>query len=643
MSEPGNAAERKGANFIEQAILDDLAAGKNDGRLCFRFPPEPNGFLHIGHAKAICLNFGLSQKFNAPVNLRLDDTNPAKEDVKYVEAIKRDINWLGFEWSAELYASDYFEELYDMACRLIKKGKAFVCEVSPEEMSRCRGSTTEPGINSPYRDRSVEENLDLFARMRAGEFPDGSRTLRAKIDMAHPNFNMRDPVMYRIQRMHHYRTGDAWVIYPTYDYAHGQSDSIEKISHSLCSLEFEHHRPLYEWYIRELGIFPSRQIEFARLNLTSTVMSKRYLLKLVESKSVSGWDDPRMPTLSGMRRRGYTPEAIRSFCESIGITKFNAVHDYSVLERHVRDDLNKRCGRVMAVLEPLKLVIENLSESRDIEAPNNPEDLSAGSRMIPFGPELWIEREDFEVEPPPGYFRLYPGAKVRLRHAGIVECTGFTSDESGGVTAVRARLVDEDKAKGTIHWVAAHSALPIEVRLFEPLLDESADPELDFMERLNPSSRRAIKAWLEPSLAEAKAGDRWQFERNGYFSVDPDSRPGALVFNRTVTLKEGFKKAPESNAKPKGPSKKPEAKPTKEKSSEKRPRSSGPKESPMDVAKRLAQSGFTAADFGREVPAIGEQGAPHFLARLVQDGSLVTRDESGILTYFGVGRFGSGA
>jgi len=546
-------------DFVREAIIEDLRSGRYD-RVHTRFPPEPNGYLHIGHAKSICLNFGIAQEFGGKCNLRFDDTNPTKEDVEYVEAIKEDIHWLGFDWEDRCYyASDYFEQLYEWAEELIKKGKAYVCDLSPDEVREYRGTLTEPGRESPYRNRSVEENLDLFRRMRAGEFPDGSRTLRAKIDMAHPNVNMRDPVMYRIIRATHHRTGDKWCIYPTYDWAHGQSDSIEGITHSICTLEFEIHRPLYDWFIRELGIFAPRQIEFARLNLTYTVMSKRRLLQLVQEGFVRGWDDPRMPTICGLRRRGYTPAAIRDFCQRIGVSKYDGVVDIGLLEHCIREDLNKHAPRVMAVLRPLKLVIDNYPDGQIeyLEAVNNPEDPSMGTRQVPFSKVLYIEQDDFREVPPPKYYRLAPGREVRLRWGYFVRCTDVVKDpQTGEVVEVHCtydpetrggNAPDGRKVKATIHWVSAADCIEAEVRLYDYLFtkpDPDDVPEgLDWRANLNPNSLEVItNAKLERSLAGASVGSRYQFERLGYFCVDPDSTPDKLVFNRTVTLKDTWAK-----------------------------------------------------------------------------------------------------
>ncbi len=545
---------KTGRHFIEEAIDADLAAGRFD-HVHTRFPPEPNGRLHIGHAKAISIDFGMAQKYGGKCNLRFDDTNPTKEETEYVDAIKEDIRWLGYDWEdREYYASGYFEQLYQWAIQLIKAGKAYVDDLDADKVREYRGTLTQPGRESPHRGRSNDENLDLFERMRAGEFPDGSRTLRAKIDMASPNLNMRDPVMYRIMRAHHHRTCDKWCIYPTYDYAHGQSDSLEGITHSLCSLEFEDHRPLYEWFIRELGIFPSRQIEFARLNLTYTVMSKRRLLDMVEQGVVRDWDDPRMPTLSGMRRRGFPPEAIREFLKRVGVAKADTVIDYELLEHCVREDLNKRVSRVMAVLRPLKVVIENYAEGQteEFDAVNNPEDAGAGTRKVPFSRVLYIEQDDFREVPPPKYFRLTPGREVRLRAAYFIKCTSVVKDQTGAVTELRCTYdpatrggdaPDGRKVKATIHWVSAAHAVDAEVRLYDHLFlkpDPDDAPEgMDWKSNLNPKSLETLTGCkLEPSLAGAKSGDRFQFERLGYFCADPDSNPGRPVFNRTTTLRD---------------------------------------------------------------------------------------------------------
>jgi glutaminyl-tRNA synthetase len=557
MAEPESA---RPSHFIREAVHADLRAGRLGGRVVTRFPPEPNGYLHIGHAKAICLDFGLAQEFGGRCHLRFDDTNPTKESQEYVDAITRDVRWLGFDWGEHLYyASDYFEQLHDWAVQLIGAGRAYVDELSAEEIRDYRGTLTEPGRASPYRDRAVEESLDLFARMRAGEFPDGSKTLRAKIDMASGNINLRDPVMYRIRRATHHRTGDAWCIYPMYDWAHGQSDSIEGVTHSLCTLEYEDHRPLYEWYLNELGIYAPRQIEFARLNLSHTVMSKRKLLALVENGMVSGWDDPRMPTLAGLRRRGYTPESIRDFCERIGIAKADNLIELALLEHCVREDLNRRAERRMAVLQPLRLVLENYPEGRVewLEAVNNPEDPSAGTRTVPFSRVLHIEQDDFRDPPPPKYFRLSPGAEVRLRYAYVIRCTGVSRDADGRVTEVRATYdpatrggdVQGRRVKGTIHWVSAAHAVAAEVRLYDTLFTKPRpDDEDDWMTALNPASLEVLRgAQVEPALAGAPPESRFQFERQGYFCVDTrDSRPGAPVFNRTVGLRDTWAKIEKS-------------------------------------------------------------------------------------------------
>jgi len=546
------------SNFIRDIIVEDLKANKFNGRVQTRFPPEPNGYLHIGHAKAICIDFGLADEFGGHTNLRFDDTNPEKEETEYVESIKADVNWLGFQWDGLFYASDYFDQLYEWAIKLIKDGKAYVDDLTAEEIRKHRGTLTEPGRDSPYRNRSVEENLDLFERMRAGEFPDGSRTLRAKIDMASPNLNLRDPVMYRILHAKHHRTGNKWCIYPMYDYAHGQSDSIERVTHSLCTLEFEDHRPLYNWFIQQLGIFPSRQIEFDRLNLTYTLLSKRKLLQLVQEKRVRGWDDPRMPTLGGIRRRGYTPEAIRNFVASIGVSKTTGSIELAMLEHFVREDLNQRAPRVMAVLRPLKVVIDNYPKNlvEEMDAVNNPEDASAGARKVPFARVLYIEQDDFREDPPKGYFRLSPGREVRLRYGYLVTCTSVVKNEKGEVIEVHCtydpatrggNTPDGRKVKGTIHWVSASHAVDAEVRIYENLFSKENPNEVeegqDFTANLNPNSLEVItNAKLEPSLANATVDGRYQFERLGYFCVDPDSKPGRRVFNRTVALKDTWAK-----------------------------------------------------------------------------------------------------
>ncbi len=548
------------SNFIRDIILEDLKTNKFGGRVQTRFPPEPNGYLHIGHAKSICLNFGLAAEFGGKTNLRFDDTNPEKEEQEYVDSIITDVRWLGFDWEDRLfYASDYFDQLHAWAVQLINAGKAYVCDLSAEEVRQYRGTLNEPGKESPYRNRSVEDNLELFGKMRAGEFPDGSRTLRAKIDMASPNLNMRDPVMYRILHAEHHRTGDKWCIYPMYDFAHGQSDSIEKITHSICTLEFEDHRPLYNWFIQQLAIFPSQQIEFDRLNITYTLLSKRKLLQLVQDGHVRGWDDPRMPTLSGLRRRGYTPEAIRNFCAAIGASKTNGTIELAMLEHFLREDLNKRAPRVMVVLRPLRVVIDNYPEGQveELEALNNPEDPAAGTRRVPFSRELYIERDDFRETPPKKFFRLSPGQEVRLRAGYFITCTSVVRDEkSGEVVEVHCtydpatrsgNAPDGRKVKATIHWVSARHAIEAEVRLYESLFikeDPNDVPEgQEFTANLNPNSLETLTAVkLEPSLASAKPGDRYQFERLGYFCVDPDSTLQKLVFNRTVQLRDTWAK-----------------------------------------------------------------------------------------------------
>ncbi len=552
-----NAEVSRTPNFIRDIVAQDVAAGKFGGRVVTRFPPEPNGYLHIGHAKAICLDFGIAAEFGGRCHLRFDDTNPTKEEAEYVEAIIEDVRWLGFDWGEHLYfASDYFEQLYEWAVELIKKGLAYVDDLSPDEIREYRGTLTEPGRESPYRNRPVEENLDLFARMRAGEFEEGTKTLRAKIDMASPNLNLRDPVMYRIRKTSHYRTGNTWCIYPTYDWAHGQSDSIEGITHSLCTLEYEDHRPLYDWFLDALGIHHPRQIEFARLNLSHTVLSKRKLIQLVNEGHVTGWDDPRMPTLAGMCRRGYTPEAIRDFCERIGVTKADNLVDIALLEHCVRDDLNRRAPRVMGVLRPLKVVIENYPEGQVewMEAINNPEDPSMGTRRVPFSRELWIERDDFREVPPPKYYRLSPGSEVRLRYAYFIKCVGVVKDErTGEVLEVRCTYdpatrggdaPDGRKVKSTIHWVSVPHALQAEVRLYDHLfLTPRPDEDEDWKASLNPNSlERLTDCRIEPSVQGAPPGTRYQFERVGYFCVDPDSTPERLVFNRTVSLRDTWAK-----------------------------------------------------------------------------------------------------
>ncbi len=544
----------KAPDFVRATIAEETANGRFDGRVVTRFPPEPNGYLHIGHAKAICLDFGVAQEFGGHCNLRFDDTNPTKEEVEYVDAIMQDIRWLGFDWGEHLYyASDYFEQLYQWAVQLINAGKAYVDDLSMDETREYRGTLTQAGRESPYRNRSVTENLDLFARMRAGEFPDGSRVLRAKIDMTSGNLNMRDPVMYRIRKAAHHRTGDAWCIYPMYDWAHGQSDSIERVTYSLCSMEYEDHRPLYDWYCEQLGIFHPQQIEFARLNLSHTVMSKRKLLQLVNEGIVAGWDDPRMPTLAGLRRRGYTPESIRDFADRIGVGKTQNLIELALLEHCLREDLNKRAPRVMAVLRPLKVVIENYPEGQveEMDAVNNPEDPTMGTRKVPFAREIWIDQDDFRENPPKKYFRLSPGQEVRLRYAYIVKCTSVVHNERGEIVEVRCTYDPatrggsaDRKVKGTIHWVSAQHALPAEVRLYDTLfVAPKPDESEDWKSQINPNSlERLTNAWVEPALADVKPLDHFQFERTGYFTVDPDTQPGHLVFNRTVSLRDTWGK-----------------------------------------------------------------------------------------------------
>ncbi len=551
---------RAKSNFIREIIDEHLRNGRFT-RVRTRFPPEPNGYLHIGHAKSICLNFGLARDYGGLCNLRMDDTNPETETIEYVNSIKEDIRWLGFDWEdREFYASDYYEKLYDWAVELIKKGKAYVCDLSIDQVREHRGTITRPGQDSPWRSRTVEENLDLFARMRAGEFPDGSKTLRAKIDMAHPNMLLRDPLMFRIRREHHYRRGDAWCIYPTYDWAHGQSDSIEGITHSICTLEFEVHRPLYDWFLDELGVHHPQQIEFARLNLGHTVLSKRRLLELVDGGLVGGWDDPRMPTISGLRRRGYTPESIRSFADLIGVAKDNSIVDMALLEMCVREHLNRTAPRRMAVLRPLKVILTNYPEGKDeeFEAVNNPEDPAAGTRKVPFGRELWVEREDFMEDPPPKFYRLALGREVRLRYAYFIKCEAVVKDAGGNVVELRCTYdpatrggespPDGRKVKTTLHWVSARDAVDAEVRLYDTLFtvrDPGSVPEgADWKSALNPASLEVLKgAKLEPTLKDAAPESRWQFERLGYFVADRrDSKPGAPVFNRTVTLRDEWAK-----------------------------------------------------------------------------------------------------
>ncbi|HEY2761482.1 MAG TPA: glutamine--tRNA ligase/YqeY domain fusion protein [Pirellulales bacterium] len=559
-------SDERSLNFIEEIVEEHVRNGRFGGRVQTRFPPEPNGYLHIGHAKSICLNFGLAIKYQGACNLRFDDTNPTKEEEEYVESIEEDVRWLGFHVPPPLYASDYFEQIHDWAVQLIEAGQAYVCDLTADQIREYRGTLTTPGKNSPFRDRPVAENLDLFARMRKGEFPEGSRTLRAKVDMAHPNLNMRDPVMYRIIYAKHHRTGDRWCIYPMYDWAHGQSDSIENVTHSICTLEFENHRPLYDWYLDKIGAYHPQQIEFARLNLTYTVMSKRRLLELVRDKHVSGWDDPRMPTICGLRRRGYTPESIRLFCERIGVAKFNSTIDVAVLDNAVREDLNRRAERRMAVLRPIKVVIDNYPEGKieTLEAVNNPEDPAAGKRQIPFSQTLYIEQDDFRQEPPKKFFRLAPGAEVRLRYGYIIKCVGVTKDPaSGAITELHCTYDPETKSgmpqadrkvKGTIHWVSASQSISAPVRLYEHLFSQPDPDEVaagqTYLANLNPNSLELLTdARLEPSLAEAKSGERFQFERNGYFIADAiDSQPGKPIFNRTVTLKDTWAKIEQKGA-----------------------------------------------------------------------------------------------
>jgi glutaminyl-tRNA synthetase len=583
-SPEGPADTAKPVDFIRAIINEHMKSGKYDGRVNTRFPPEPNGYLHIGHAKSICLNFGIAADYHGVCNLRFDDTNPSKEDQEYIDSIMEDVRWLGFDWEERMYyASDYFEKTYHLAEELIRKGLAYVCDLSAEETRQYRGTLTEPGRESPYRNRGVEENLDLFRRMRAGEFPDGARVLRAKIDMASPNFNMRDPIIYRILRSTHHRTGDDWCIYPMYDYAHPISDSLEKITHSICTLEFEDHRPLYDWFLDKLDMYRSQQIEFARLNLSYTMMSKRRLLELVQLGIVNGWDDPRMPTIAGLRRRGYTPEAIRKFCERIGVAKKDSMVDMALLEFHIREDLNERAPRVMAVLEPLKVIIENYPEhgTEVFEIPYHPDDASMGSRKVPFSRTLYIDHDDFMENPPPRFFRLAPGSEVRLRGAYFITCTGVEKDpDTGPVTAIRCTYdpasrggdaPDGRKVKGTLHWVSAAHAVPAEVRLYERLFTvENIGAECertgkDYKEFLNPRSLVTLKGcMLEPSVQAGDPLGRFQFERLGYFCGDSrETRPGALVFNRTVTLRDSWAKiekaAPEPRDAPKGAGRKPPA------------------------------------------------------------------------------------
>ena len=546
----------KGPNFLEEIINEDIKAGKHNGRVLTRFPPEPNGYLHIGHCKSICLNFGLAKEFGGQTNLRFDDTNPEKEETEYVDSIKEDIRWLGFNWSNEFYASDYFQTLYDFAVALIKKGLAYVDDSTAEEIAATKGTPTEPGKESPFRNRSIEENTDLFERMRKGEFKDGEKVLRAKIDMASPNMHLRDPLMYRIKHTPHHRTGDKWCIYPMYDFAHGQCDSIEKITHSVCTLEFEVHRPLYEWFIKQLDIFPSKQYEFARLNLNYTVMSKRKLLQLVKENHVNGWDDPRMPTISGLRRRGYTPESLRLFCDRIGIARRENVIDVGLLEYCIREDLNKRANRLMVVLDPVKLIIDNYPEGKNelLVGENNPEVENSGERDLPFGRELWIERDDFMELPGKKYFRLGPGLMVRLKSAYIIRCDSFQKDDASRITEIHCTYFPESKSgndtsginvKGTIHWVSVSNAISCEVRLYDRLfkVENPSSEEGDFKDYINPKSVEIVSnAFAEPSLKNTKPGDKFQFIRKGYFCTDKDSTASNLIFNRTVSLKDSWVK-----------------------------------------------------------------------------------------------------
>ncbi|MFM6975353.1 MAG: glutamine--tRNA ligase/YqeY domain fusion protein [Sphingobacteriaceae bacterium] len=552
-------SEERSLNFLQEIIEEDLKTGKHGGRVLTRFPPEPNGYLHIGHAKSICLNFGLAERYQGKTNLRFDDTNPVTEETEYVESIKKDIEWLGFKWAQELYTSDYFDQLYDFAVALIKKGLAYVDDSTAEEIAATKGTPTEPGSASPYRDRSIEENLRLFEEMKAGKYPDGAKVLRAKIDMAAPNMHLRDPLMYRIKHAHHHRTGDAWCIYPMYDFAHGQSDAIEEITHSVCTLEFIPHRALYDWFIEKLEIFPSKQYEFARLNITYSVMSKRKLLQLVNEKYVSGWDDPRMMTISGLRRRGYTPASIRNFCDKIGVAKRENNIEMGLLEFCIREDLNQTAWRRMAVLDPVKLVITNYPEGQEeiLYSENNPEvEGGDGTRSLPFSRELWIEREDFMEEPPKKFFRLGPGLSVRLKSAYIVQCHNFVKDASGKVTEVHCTYIPESKSgsdtsginvKGTIHWVSIPHAKTAEIRMYDRLfqVEDPSSEAGDFKDYINPNSLQVQQAYIEPDLVNAETGKGYQFIRKGYFSLDPDAKPDHLVFNRTVTLKDNWAKKSE--------------------------------------------------------------------------------------------------
>lgn len=550
-------SEERSLNFLEEIIEEDIRNGKNDGRILTRFPPEPNGYLHIGHAKSICLNFGIAKKYNGKTNLRFDDTNPTTEDVEYVDSIREDIKWLGFEWDQELYSSNYFDQLYDFALNLIRLGLAYVDDSTAEEIAAAKGTPIEPGKPTPNRSRSIEENIQLFEDMKAGKYPDGAKVLRAKIDLASPNMHLRDPLMYRIKHAHHHRTGDKWCIYPMYDFAHGQSDSIEQITHSICTLEFIPHRPLYEWFIQQLNIFSSKQYEFARLNMNYTVMSKRKLLQLVNENYVTGWDDPRMPTISGLRRRGYTPLSIRNFSERIGVARRENLIDLGLLEFCIREDLNKSAWRRMAVMDPVKLIISNYPKDQIevMDGENNPEvEGGDGSRPIPFSSELWIERDDFLEEPTKKYFRLGPGLMVRLKNAYIIQCDSFVKDETGHVSEIHCTYVPESKSgsdtsgihvRGTIHWVSVAGAKTAEIRLYDRLfrVEDPSNEEGDFKEYINPDSLSVIKnAFIEPDLANAKPGFGYQFIRKGYFSLDIDSSPDHLVFNRTVTLKDAWAK-----------------------------------------------------------------------------------------------------
>ena len=544
------------ANFIEDIVEEHNGNGRFGGEVITRFPPEPNGYLHIGHAKSMCLNFGLADKYGGRCHMRFDDTNPAKEEEEFVESILEDVRWLGWDWGEHLYfASDYFDELHDYAIDLIKKGKAYVDDLDQEQIRKYRGTLTEPGVESPFRDRSVNDNLSLFRGMKEGEFEEGTKVLRAKIDMASGNINMRDPVLFRILKTPHHRTGEQWVIYPMYDFTHGQSDSIEGVTHSVCTMEYEDHRPLYDWFLDALDIYHPQQIEFARLNLSNTVLSKRKLVQLVREGHVGGWDDPRMPTLAGLRRRGYTPESIRNFCEQVGVAKRQNVIDIALLEHAVRDDLNRRAPRALAVLRPLKVVIENfpVGQTEELEAVNNPEDPDSGTRKLPFSRELYIERDDFMEDPPRKFFRLAPGREVRLRYGYFITCTDVIKDDAGEVVELRCtydpetrggQAPDGRRVRGTIHWVSVEHVLDAEVRLCDHLFtSERPDDDDDFMSTLNPDSLEVVpNAKVEPSLADAVPGEKYQFERTGYFAVDPDSRPGALVFNRTVTLRDSWKK-----------------------------------------------------------------------------------------------------